>query len=103
MQETGKSLETKNSYVAFVKSKQVTFKHLGQDHTPPFESMTSVSVVPFLKNGDIVAVRLRHRGLDIPGGHVEPDEKNPIETMNREALEEACIGSRRHAYRSNRD
>ena len=39
----------------------------------------------------IVAVRLCHRGLDLLGGHVESYETTPEQTMNREAMEEACI------------
>ena len=38
-----------------------------------------------------MAVRLRHRGIDLPGGHVEPGEQTPEETMNREVKEEACM------------
>lgn len=83
---------TKNSsYTTLVKGKQVTFKHIGTTELPPFQFVTSVSVIPFTEDGDIVAVRLRHRGLDLPGGHVEPSETTPEQTMNREAMEEACI------------
>ena len=80
-----------NSYTTLIKGKQVTFKHTGTAKQPPFEFVTSVSVIPFTKDGDIVAVRLRHRGLDIPGGHVEPGETAPKQTMNREVMEEACM------------
>lgn len=79
-----------NSYTTLVKGKQVTFTHIGTK-LPDFRHVTSVSVIPFTKDGDIIAVRLRHRGLDLPGGHVEPDETAPEQTMNREAMEEACI------------
>jgi 8-oxo-dGTP diphosphatase len=79
------------SYTALVKDKLVTFTHLGSQSIPPFHQVTSVSVIPFTKSGDIVAVRLRHRGLDIPGGHVESGEKIPQATLEREAMEEACI------------
>lgn len=80
-----------SSYTALVKGKQVTFKHIGTTELPPFKFVTSVSVIPFTEDGDIVAVRLRHRGLDLPGGHVEPSETTPEQTMNREVMEEACI------------
>ncbi len=80
-----------NSYTTLVKGKQVIFKHIGITKLPPFKHVTSVSVIPFTDNGDIVAVRLRHRGLDLPGGHVEPGETTPEQTINREAMEEACI------------
>lgn len=80
-----------NSYTTLVKGKRVTFKHLGATELPDFKYVTSVSVIPFTEDGDIVAVQLRHRGLDLPGGHVEPHETVPVQTMNREAMEEACI------------
>lgn len=80
-----------NSYATLVKGKQVTFTHMGSAERPDFKYVTSVSVIPFTEDGDIVVVRLRHRGLDLPGGHVEPHETTPEQTMNREVLEEACI------------
>ncbi len=50
-----------------------------------------MAVIPFTNEGNIIAVRLRHRGIDLPGGHVEPGETTPEETMNREVMEEACM------------
>lgn len=79
-----------NSYTQDVKGKNVTFKHLGVVDIP-FEHVTSVSAAPFTENGELVVVNLRHRGLDLPGGHVEPGEKTPEETLNREVMEEACM------------
>lgn len=58
---------------------------------PDFKDVTSVSAIPFTSDGDIMAVRLRHRGIDLPGGHVEAAETTPEETMNREVMEEACM------------
>lgn len=84
-------MKTNNSYVETVNDKQVTFTYLGAAELPPFEFVTSVAVVPFTQDGNIVAVRLRHRGLDLPGGHVEPHETAPEQTMAREVMEEACI------------
>jgi 8-oxo-dGTP pyrophosphatase MutT (NUDIX family) len=80
-----------NVYRAQVKDKLVTFTHLGNENLPDFSLVTSVSAVPFNKDGTIVAVNLRHRGLDLPGGHVEAYETTPEETMNREVMEEAYI------------
>lgn len=71
----------KNSYTTIVKGKQVTSKHMGVVRVPDFKHVTSVSVIPFTKDGDIVAVRLRHRGLDLPGGHVESTETTPEQTI----------------------
>jgi 8-oxo-dGTP diphosphatase len=78
------------SYQQEIKGKAVTFRHLGAK-VVPFERVTSVSVIPFNKNGELVVVNLRHRGLDLPGGHVEPGEKTPEETARREVMEEACM------------
>ena len=80
-----------NSYTALIKGKQVTFKHTGTSTMPPFDQVTSVSVIPYTADGQVVAVRLKYRGLDLPGGHVEPGETTPEQTMHREAMEEACI------------
>ena len=80
-----------NSYTTLVKGKPVTFKHIGAKIMPSFKDVTSVSVIPFTKEGNIVAVRLKHRGLDLPGGHVEPGETTPEQTMNREVMEEAGV------------
>ena len=80
-----------NSYVTSVKGKQVRFTHKDAVVLPPFQQVTSVAVVPFTKEGAIVAVRLRRRGIDLPGGHVEPGELTPEETLNREVMEEACM------------
>lgn len=83
-------MDIPNSYKQEVKGKTVTFKHLGAK-TVPFKQVTSVSVIPFNKNGELIVVNLRHRGLDLPGGHVEPGEKTPEETARREVMEEACM------------
>ena len=79
------------SYELSVRDKTVTFTHLGIDMIPSFYKVTSVAVIPFTKDGDLIVVNLRHRGLDLPGGHVEPNEKTPEETLRREAMEEACM------------
>lgn len=84
-------MDKNNSYFAVVKGKQVVFTHKGVTALPPFKDVTSVSVIPFTASGNIIAVRLRHRGVDLPGGHVEPYEHTPEETMNREVMEEACM------------
>ena len=83
-------MNTADSYTQKVKGKVVTFTHLGAK-TVPFEQVTSVAVVPFTASGQLVVVNLRHRGLDLPGGHVEPGEQTPEETARREVQEEACM------------
>lgn len=77
-------------YQQEIKGKTVTFRHLGAK-TVPFEQVTSVAVIPFITSGELVAVNLHRRGLDLPGGHVEPGEKTPEETARREVMEEACM------------
>jgi len=47
----------------------VNFVLRGRGFMPPFDAVTSVSVVPFTEDGRIVSVML-DRGIDLPGGHV---------------------------------
>lgn len=78
-----------SSYNIVINGRDVTFSKDGTDNVPPFSKVTSVSVIPITDSGEIVAVRLKNRGLDIPGGHVEKHEKTPEETLHRELMEEA--------------
>lgn len=80
-----------SSYNIVINGREVTFSKDGTDNVPPFSKVTSVSVIPMTESGEIVAVRLKNRGLDIPGGHVEKHEKTPEETLNRELMEEANV------------
>ncbi len=48
---------------------KVTFVSLRAAFSPPFEQVTSVSVVPVTSDGRLVATVL-DRGVDVPGGHV---------------------------------
>ena len=74
-----------------VQGRDITLRLLKKaDFIPERSQITSVSVVPFMPGGKIVAVNLQ-RGLDIPGGHVEANDGNLINTIQREAYEEACI------------
>jgi 8-oxo-dGTP pyrophosphatase MutT (NUDIX family) len=54
------------------------------------DRVTSVGVVPFTEDGEIVVVHL-DRWWDIMGGHVQEWEYDFEEVARREALEEACI------------
>ena len=85
------SAELNNKYSSVINDKLVTFTSIGVINLPPFSKVTSVCVIPFTKEGKIVAVRLKNRGLDLPGGHVEKYEKTPEETLHREVMEEAYI------------
>jgi len=80
-----------NSYQRLVKNKLVTFAHQGNFELPDFKTVTSVAAIPFTKDGRLVVVDLFHRGLDLPGGHVEPGETSPAQTMRREVMEEASM------------
>lgn len=79
------------SYNIVINGIDVAFSKVGIQGEPEFSKVTSVSVIPITEAGEIVAVRLKNRGLDIPGGHVEKHEKNPEETLHRELMEEANI------------
>lgn len=79
-----------NSYTQEIDDKLVTFTYLGAVDVP-FEHVTSVAAIPFTANGRLVAVRLRKRGLDLPGGHVETHETSVEQTLRREVIEEACM------------
>jgi len=68
----------------------VNFVPLSADFMPPFDKVTSVSVVPFTADGQIVAAILE-RGVDLPGGHVQEGERAFDEVARREAYEEAGI------------
>jgi len=57
---------------------------------PPFDKVTSVSVVAFTECGEMVATEDK-RGIDLPGGHVAEGEDSCEQTARREALEEAGI------------
>jgi 8-oxo-dGTP diphosphatase len=66
---------------------KVNFVLLPPSFVPPFEKVTTASVVPFTRDARIVAVKEK-RGYDIPGGHVQVGEKNFEDTARRETLEE---------------
>ena len=57
---------------------------------PDKAQITSVAVVPFNDDGDIVVALLNHRGMDLPGGHVESVDVTCEDTARRETLEEIC-------------
>ena len=74
-----------------IKGREVTFCLLPKvEHIPKLNAITSAAVVPLIGSETMVAVSLE-RGLDIPGGHLEAGDKNIVDTIRREAYEEACI------------
>jgi 8-oxo-dGTP diphosphatase len=65
----------------------VTFTGRGPSAAPPFEAVTSASVVAVTVDGRLVLADLA-RGLDIPGGHVRRNETSAEQTARREVWEE---------------
>lgn len=57
---------------------------------PDFVHVTNVATIAFLDRDSIVAVELR-RGIDLPGGHKEPEDTDIIGVAKREMMEEACV------------
>lgn len=84
-------IKTNPVFVQTIKDKKVTFEVMPYTDVIDFSSITSVSVIAFNKEEKILSVMLEHRGVDIPGGHVEAYETNIYETIKREAMEEACV------------
>ncbi len=77
------------NYKIDVRGKLYNLKLLGNSKMPDFDKVSSASALIFDKDGLILGVRLKNRGLDIPGGHTEPGDLNPEETLRREVMEEA--------------
>lgn len=73
-----------------VKGRVVNFVQIESGFLPPLHKITSVAVVPFLPDGQMVAVTLS-RGLDLPGGHVQKQDYSIEATARREAWEEAKV------------
>jgi len=58
---------------------------------PPKELCTAVFCIPFQEN-QILLVQHQNRNWEMPGGHVEDDEKGDIlRTLQREVLEEGGV------------
>jgi 8-oxo-dGTP diphosphatase len=64
------------------------------DTLPPRNLITSVHGFCFLDE-KLLLVKLNHRGWDMTGGHIEPDE-SPVECFKRETLEEAYVEGNCH-------
>jgi len=72
------------------KGHKANFRLREPEFVPPFDQVTSVSVIPFTADGVMVATDDK-RGKDLPGGHVAEGESSCEETARRESLEEAGI------------
>lgn len=73
-----------------VKGRTVNFTYLPPHEVRDFAKVTSVCVIPFTDDGQMVATII-DRGIDFPGGHVQEGETTLQQTADREAMEEACI------------
>jgi len=80
------------------REKAFTFVYKGVDHDaysigdsflPDLNDIISVHALPLMDDKKVVVVNVRSRGIDIVGGHVEPNETSALETLNREIGEEA--------------
>lgn len=82
---------TEMIYTVIVKGRSVHFcLQKSVEKIPDFENITSASVIPFVSKTEIIVTQLA-RGVDIPGGHTEPIDKDIVATVERESAEEACI------------
>lgn len=63
---------------------------LGVVYIPSVQETVSAHCVPFTNDGEIIAVNIIGRGIDIPGGHID-DSETAFDAMQREAREEAQI------------
>ena len=63
---------------------------LGAGFLPPLKQTLTAHCIPFTPDGNIVAINIIGRGIDIPGGHIE-DGESAIDAMTRETQEEASV------------
>jgi 8-oxo-dGTP pyrophosphatase MutT (NUDIX family) len=64
---------------------------IGDSFLPDLKDIISVHALPLTDDNKIVVVNVRSRGIDMMGGHVEPNETSALETLNREVDEEAQL------------
>ena len=60
------------------------------DETAPAELTATAFVVPLFDNDDMLLAQNTRRGVEIPGGHVDPDETFE-QAARREAIEEVGV------------
>ena len=64
---------------------------IGDSHLPDLKDIISVHALPITEDNKVIVVKVRSRGIDMMGGHVEPSETSVLETLNREVAEEAQL------------
>jgi len=73
-----------------VKTAPAVLSWLDPATVPERRDVSVVMVVPFTVDGRVVVARLR-RGVELPGGHVQPEDRSLEDAARREAWEEARI------------
>ena len=83
-----------NSYTALIKGKQVTFKHTGTSTMPPFDQVTSVSVLNHGREGQSMAAIVYLPSLNCFGkphantfNGVNPTPLNAIDFKGKDAIQ----------------
>jgi 8-oxo-dGTP diphosphatase len=69
----------------------INARSLGTETIPATSLVTSVHAAPITVDSNIVAVNIKGRGFDIPGGHIDEGEGSPLTALRRELREEADI------------
>jgi 8-oxo-dGTP diphosphatase len=90
MMDSSGSVSRDRRRAAMERGAPVTLTPLGGSFSPPWERVTSVSVVAFTSDGAMVVADL-DRGLDLPGGHTAVHERSAEETARREVWEETRV------------
>lgn len=65
-------------------------RSLGLSFIPPLEQTITAHCVPVTSDGKVVAVDVINRGIDMPGGHIDPGE-TAEDAMHRETHEETFV------------